>query len=59
MERVVPRGKFLALITPHAPTRATGRRPFHVEAMLRIQFMQQWFDLSDVAMKEALYDTPL
>ncbi|GAB3626226.1 transposase [Pandoraea terrae] len=27
--------------------------------MLRIHFMQQWFGLSDVAMEEALYDTPL
>ncbi|GAB7541416.1 hypothetical protein CS8_010790 [Cupriavidus sp. 8B] len=27
--------------------------------MLRIHLMQQWFGLSDVAMEEALYDTPL
>jgi IS5 family transposase len=27
--------------------------------MLRIHFLQQWFNLSDPAMEEALYDTPL
>ncbi|MHA6897272.1 IS5 family transposase [Ralstonia pseudosolanacearum] len=59
MERVVPWQEFLALITPHAPVKATGRKPFPIEAMLRIHFMQQWFGLSDVAMEEALYDVPL
>jgi len=59
MERVVPWQDFVALITPHAPPKATGRKPFAVEAMLRIHFLQQWFGLSDVAMEEALYDVPL
>lgn len=43
----------------YAPAKATGRRPFPVEAMLHIHVMRQWFGLSDVAMEEALYDTPL
>lgn len=59
MERVVPWKEFVALIAPHAPTKATGRRPFPIEAMLRIHFLQQWFGLSDVAMEEALFDVPL
>ncbi|CAB3809246.1 IS5 family transposase [Pararobbsia alpina] len=59
MERVVPWKDFVALITPHAPLKATGRKPFAAEAMLRIHFLQQWFGLSDVAMEEALYDIPL
>lgn len=59
MERVVPWRDFVALIAPHAPAKATGRPPFPVEAMLRIHLLQQWFGLSDVAMEEALYDTPL
>src|SRR3546814_6234750 len=28
-----------------------------IETMLRIHFMQQWFNLSDPAMEEALYDS--
>ena len=27
--------------------------------MLRIHFLQQWFSLSDPAMEEAFFDTPL
>jgi IS5 family transposase len=30
MERVVPWREFVALIAPHAPTKATGRPPFPV-----------------------------
>jgi len=59
MDCVVPWKEFVALIEPHAPAKATGRRPFRLEAMLRIHLLQQWFGLSDVAMEEALYDVPL
>ncbi len=33
--------------------------PFSLHTMLRIHFMQQWFTLSDPAMEEAFFDTPL
>ena len=61
MNRVVPWSELVALIKPHAPTRSAkgGRPPFLVETMLRIHFLQQWFTLSDPAMEEALYDTPM
>ena len=51
----------IALIAPHAPTPGAkgGRPPFAVETLLRIHFLQQWFNLSDPAMEEALYDTAL
>lgn len=56
---VVPWQEFLALIVPLAPVKATGRKPFPIEATLCTHFMQQWLGLSDVAMEEALYDVPL
>lgn len=59
MERVVPWGELLAVITPHAPVAKTGRPPFELQTMLRIHFMQQWFGLSDMAMEEALFDVAL
>ena len=31
--------------------------PVGVERMLRIYFLQQWFNLSDPAVEEALYDS--
>ncbi|MDZ4189283.1 MAG: IS5 family transposase [Hydrogenophaga sp.] len=61
MELVVPWAELVALIAPHASARGTqgGRPPFPVQTMLRIHFLQQWFNLSDPAMEEALYDTPM
>ena len=61
MNLVVPWSELVSLIAPHAPQAGTkgGRPPFAVETMLRIHFLQQWFSLSDPAMEEALYDTPM
>lgn len=61
MNLVVPWAELVSLIAPHAPAPGAkgGRPPFAVEAMLRIHFLQQWFNLSDPAMEEALYDTPM
>ena len=61
MNLVVPWAELVALIAPHAPALGAkgGRPPFAVETMLRIHFLQQWFNLSDPAMEEALYDTPM
>ena len=61
MNLVVPWAELVALIAPHAPARSPkgGRPPFAVETLLRIHFLQQWFNLSDPAMEEALYDTPM
>ncbi|WP_343819886.1 IS5 family transposase, partial [Ralstonia mannitolilytica] len=61
MDRVVPWAELVALIEPYAPKAGPkgGRPPFAVEKLLRIHFLQQWFGLSDPAVEEALYDTPL
>lgn len=59
MERVVLWVELVALVTPFMPEGRRGRPPFPVEAMLRIHFMQQWFNLSDPAMEDALHDVPL
>jgi len=59
MDRVVPWSELVALISPFMPEGRRGRPPFAVEVMLRIHFMQQWFNLSDPAMEEALHDMAL
>lgn len=48
MERVVPWQELLALIAPHAPLKATDLKPFPIEAMLRVYFLQ-WFGLNFLA----------
>jgi transposase, IS5 family len=57
MERVVPWLALGALIEPFYPKGGNGRPPVGVERMLRIYFLQQWFNLSDPAVEEALYDS--
>jgi IS5 family transposase len=57
MEQVVPWAKLCALIEPHYPKPGNGRRPKELEKMLRIYFLQQWFNLADPAVEEALYDS--
>ena len=61
MNLVVPWAELMSLIAPHAPAPGSkgGRPPFAVDTMLRIHFLQQWFNLSDPAMEEALYDMAL
>jgi len=57
MEQVVPWGQLCALIEPHYPKVGNGRPPVGLERMLRLYFLQQWFNLSDPAVEEALYDS--
>ncbi len=47
------------LVSPYLPEGKRGRPPFPPEVGLRIHFMQQWFNLSDPGMEEALHDVPL
>ena len=49
MERVVPWRELCALIEPLYPKPGNGRPPIGLERMLRIYFLQQWFNLSDPA----------
>jgi transposase, IS5 family len=59
MERVVPWSELCAVIEPVYPKAgAEGGRPtIPLERMLRVYFLQQWFNLSDPAVEEALYDS--
>jgi IS5 family transposase len=57
MDQVIPWGSILELIEPHYPKAGNGTQPMPMERMLRIYFMQQWFNLSDPAMEDSLYDS--
>ena len=57
MERVVPWSALCKLIEPFYPKPGNGRPPVGVERMLRIYFLQHWFNLSDPAVEEALYES--
>jgi transposase, IS5 family len=57
MNAVLPWTELRALVAPHYPTGAGGRRAMPLETMLRIYFLQHWYDLSDPAAEDALYDS--
>jgi transposase, IS5 family len=57
MDAVIPWKGLLALIAPHYPTAGRGRQPLPLEVMLRVYFLQQWFDLSDPQAEDMLYDS--
>ena len=59
MEGLIPWAEFCALIEPHYPKAGNGRPPVGVERMLRMYCIANWFNLSDVACEDALYDVPV
>jgi len=56
MDQVVPWARLLKRIERHYPRAGNGRQPMPLETMLRIYFLQQWFNLSDPAAEDSLYD---
>jgi len=57
MERLIPWAELCAVVEPYYPRRGKGRPPIGLERMLRIHFIQHWFNLADLACEEALYDS--
>lgn len=56
MESVIPWGKMVGKILPHYEEAKTGRKRKEAILMLKIYFLQQWYNLSDPAAEEAIYD---
>ena len=57
MDAVIPWPRLVRLIAPHYPKAGQGRQPLGLEKMLRIYFLQQWFNLSDPQAEDAIYDS--
>jgi len=60
MEKVVPWKALIDLIEPHYHKTSSkgGRPPYPLKTMLRIHLLQQWYELSDPAMEDALIEVP-
>tara|TARA_E500000081_G_scaffold137224_1_gene151692 strand:- start:1040 stop:1939 length:900 start_codon:yes stop_codon:yes gene_type:complete len=56
MDNLLPWTQLLEVIDPFYPKAGNGRRPYALETMFRIHCMQQWYNLGDEAMKDALYE---
>ena len=59
MEQIVPWAELLALVEPLYAMAGKGRQPVGLSLMLRTYFVQQWFNLSDPGVEEALYESPV
>ena len=57
MEQIVPWAELCSVIEPHYPKRGNGRPPVGLERMLRMYFVQHWFNLADAACEDALLDS--
>lgn len=58
MNKLIPWARLEAVIEPYYPKAGTGngRRPYPLSTMLRIHCTQQWYNLSDPTMEDALYE---
>jgi len=58
MNQIIPWKELTEAIEPYYPNpKGAGRRPVGLERMLRIHFLQHWFELSDPGVEETLYDS--
>ena len=57
MDTIMPWAEMCAVIEPFYPKGVGGRPPIGLERMLRIHFIQHWFNLADLSCEEALYDS--
>ena len=57
MQTLVPWDALCSVIEPHYPKAGNGRPPIGLERMLRMYFVQHWFNLADVACEDALLDS--
>lgn len=57
MDQMIPWADWVAMIQPYYPSGKRGHPPRGIETMLRMYMMQNWFNLSDAAMEDAVNDS--
>ena len=57
MDNIIPWSDWCALIAPYYPKAGNGRPPRDLEQVLRMYLLQVWFNLSDEATEDAIYDS--
>jgi len=57
MNEVIPWEEWTAIIKPYYPTGKRGRPPVGAEKILRMYLLQDWFNLSDEGVEDAIYDS--
>lgn len=57
MDEIIPWAEWVELIRPFYPKGEHGRPPRGIELMLRMYFLQVWFNLSDEMVEDSIYDS--
>lgn len=57
MDRILPWKEWVELVRPYYASGKRGRPPMEIETMLRMLLLQVWFNLSDEAEEDAIYDS--
>ena len=57
MDEIIPWDEWVGVIEPYYPRGKRGRPPMEIEKMLRMYLLQIWFNLSDPATEDAIYDS--
>ena len=57
MGEAIPWAALVDIVKPHYYPGKRGRRPVGIERMLRMYFLQLWFNLSDEGVEDAIYDS--
>lgn len=57
MDQAIPWAALVDIVKPHYYPGKRGRRPVGIERMLRMYFLQLWFNLSDEGVEDAVYDS--
>ena len=57
MDEIIPWEEWVDKIRPYYPAGKRGRPPMGIEKMLRMYLLQIWFNLSDPATGDAIYDS--
>lgn len=57
MDQILPWAAWVEIIRPYYPNGKRGRPPQEIEVMLRMMLLQVWFNLSDEAVEDAIFDS--
>lgn len=57
MDKIMPWQELCGVVEPYYPKGEGGRPTIGLERMVRMLFVQHWFNLADEACEEALYDS--
>lgn len=57
MDAILPWKEWVELVRPYYPSGKRGRPPTEIETMLRMTLLQTWFNLSDEAVEDAIFDS--